>query len=117
MPLAAPGETVYVSVNVVAPMDGDRVVGNFRLEDPNGRKFGHRVWVSCMLAKPAPVSEEKAPAKPVESVDKEPPFKYAQQLTALHGMGFTDDDINKYLLLNNKGNVQRVVDWLLANTK
>ena len=109
---------MQVSVNVVMPLDGERVVGNFRLEDPNGHKFGHRVWVTCILAKEvaAPFDDHKnvASASAPEPVKE---FAYPQELASLRLMGFNDDDVNKYLLLNNNGNVQTVVEWLLTHSK
>jgi len=63
--------------------------------------------------------------KPVEQKSVEPPKstepkpssggKYAAQVEILKGMGFQDEDLNKYLLANNNGNVQRVVEWILSH--
>jgi hypothetical protein len=38
---------------------------------------------------------------------------YATQLEILKGMGFEDIELNSYLLANNEGNVERVVEWML----
>jgi len=46
-----------------------------------------------------------------------PAFQYANELVYLRSMGFVDNALNKYLLLNNKGDLQQVVQWLLANAK
>jgi len=46
-----------------------------------------------------------------------PSFPYADELSYLRAMGFVDNALNKYLLLNNKGDLQQVVQWLLANAK
>jgi len=41
---------------------------------------------------------------------------YVSKLQILHNMGFPDAELNSYLLANNEGNVQRVVDWILSHT-
>jgi len=51
------------------------------------------------------------------SVSSRSSFPYASELGYLHSMGFVDAALNRYLLLNNKGDLQRVVAWLLANAK
>jgi hypothetical protein len=40
---------------------------------------------------------------------------YATQLEILMGMGFKDAELNAYLLNNNEGNVQRVVEWIISH--
>jgi len=40
---------------------------------------------------------------------------YEHQLEILDGMGFQDRELNSYLLANNEGNVQRVVEWILTH--
>jgi len=63
-----------------------------------------------------PKTEQKQPTKPAEPNPKSPfSEKYAAQVEILKGMGFRDDDLNKYLLANNNGNVQRVVEWILSH--
>jgi next-to-BRCA1 protein 1 len=52
--------------------------------------------------------KEEVPKKPVQS-------PYAAQLEILHGMGFKDAELNAYLLGNNEGNVQRVVEWIISH--
>lgn len=44
-----------------------------------------------------------------------PAFQYPNQLVTLCGMGFKDAELNRYLLLNNQGDLQKVVAWLLNN--
>jgi hypothetical protein len=46
--------------------------------------------------------------------------RYVNECGILVSMGFTDNDLNVYLLSNSKGDVQRVVEWLVrwgANAK
>lgn len=51
-------------------------------------------------------------AKSVEKADK-----YAVQLEALKAMGWDNDELNRYLLDERDGNVQRVCLWLLEQMK
>jgi len=44
-------------------------------------------------------------------------FKYRNELASLRSMGFTDTELNKYLLNQNGGNVAKCVDWILNNSK
>jgi len=65
-------------------------------------------------ASQAPVAvPASAPAPAPAPVATEPAFVYASQLEVLHGMGFRDDSLNRYLLLNGKGDLQGAVDYLL----
>jgi len=54
-----PGNTVDVSVPLVAPAEPGRYVGYWRLRAPDGRKFGQRLWVSITVSAPASSSDEK----------------------------------------------------------
>jgi len=54
---------------------------------------------------------ERAPLASQPSA--EPAFQYAAQLQILQGMGFGDEALNRYLLLNGKGDLQAAVDHLL----
>jgi len=42
-------------------------------------------------------------------------FQYSAELDSLLAMGFPDVDLNKYLLVNNRGDVANVINWILAN--
>jgi len=70
---------------------------------------------SAPAASAAAAPAAAAPVAPVAPA--RPPFAYAGELEYLHSMGFADSALNKYLLLNNKGNLQAVVQWLLSNAK
>jgi next-to-BRCA1 protein 1 len=49
VPRASPGETVQIGVNVLAPMESQHFVGYFRLQAPQGKKFGPRFWFDFMV--------------------------------------------------------------------
>lgn len=78
---------------------------------------------SVEVAKPVEQKSVEPPKsadpKSVEPAKPEPPKlpggKYAAQVEILKGMGFQDVDLNRYLLVNNNGNVQRVVEWILSH--
>jgi len=71
----------------------------------------------------APVTDKNkldASASPLSSpldvqVPSQPASKYAEQIEVLKGMGFQDAELNAYLLANNEGNVQRVLEWILSH--
>jgi cell division septation protein DedD len=42
---------------------------------------------------------------------------YATQLAALEAMGFTNRELNAYLLDRNRGNVQAVANWLIEKMR
>jgi len=69
------------------------------------------------IPKPEPKLEEpKAEAKenlPPQKPKAQSPYEH--QLEILDGMGFQDRELNSYLLANNEGNVQRVVEWILTH--
>jgi len=56
------------------------------------------------VAAPKPVAPAPAPA---------PSGRYASELAELAWMGFVNRDLNAYLLDRNRGDVSRVVGWLL----
>jgi len=58
-------------------------------------------------AAPAPVVAAPAPASVA-------PFRYANELNELSRMGFADIELNKYLLINNNGDLQKVVEFRLT---
>jgi len=59
----------------------------------------------------APVAQPSVPAAP-----SAPRFQYSNQMATLRSMGFTSSpEIYRYLLLNNNGDVQKVVDHLLTH--
>jgi len=60
----------------------------------------------------APVMEATPEEKPKVVA---PTFQYSNQLATLRSMGFKDPELCRYLLLNNQGDLQKVVQWLLAN--
>jgi outer membrane biosynthesis protein TonB len=69
-------------------------------------------------APPAPeASKPSVPPAPAPSAPPAPAtaFRFQAELERLLGMGFNDANLCKFLLLKNNGNMQVVVDWLLAN--
>lgn len=150
VPCATPGHIVHLSIDIVVPSKPGRFRGTFRLQTPDGLRFGPRIWID-LIAKakaaaspvkapapapvvPAPMPKPSAPpAEPVEGksapsypvVPSSPlakpvipapaPEPYATELASLHSMGFSDRELNRYLLSNNKGDVTKVISWLLGN--
>jgi len=56
-----------------------------------------------------PLDTPKSPAKFVS--------KWPIQMTALHNMGFDNEELNEFLLDKEKGNVQTVCNWLLEKMR
>jgi len=78
--------------------------------------------------KPSPVDNKQASEKSVPTskkiekpsqVDNKqtsgPALKYRAEIENLKGMGFEDAELNAYLLANNDGDVQKVVEWILSH--
>jgi len=63
--------------------------------------------------KPAVVETKATPAAPKEVPFAGDAHPMVIQLRALHNMGFTNLELNTYLLQQNNGNVQKVCDFLL----
>jgi len=80
-------------------------------------------------AAPTPAADSKespapqAPAQPAAASGSSMPAgqplaeKYAVQLAALESMGFTNRDLNIYMLERHMGNVQQVANWLLEKMR
>jgi hypothetical protein len=69
-----------------------------------------------VAAAPAPSAPAAVPSAPaaLSALVSRPSFPYSDELSYLRAMGFVDNALNKYLLLNNKGDLQQVVQWLLG---
>jgi len=65
---------------------------------------------------PKKVSEPKKD-EPKKTEPPKPPTKWINELSQLKSMGFTDTELNSYLLGSNAGDVQKVVAWLISNAK
>ena len=162
-----------VAIDIQVPNEIGRFRATFRLQTPDGIRFGPRIWIDLVVPEPtpavvepsAPVAEVEAapaavveapkasapvaasasspaPAPVVQSAESKqreeealasvyaeshsaavaaesrrcPAFQYPDQLVTLRSMGFKDAELCRYLLLNNQGDVQKVVAWLLNNT-
>jgi hypothetical protein len=165
VPFAGPGDVVHIAIDIVVPEEAGRFRGTFRLQTPDGLKFGDRLWIDvtaedeaqtskkaepaaeepAKAAAPAPASASVQPAAPVpvalpvaqpviavpvpsapasdskqaeeeQAAARGPRFQYANELATLRSMGFSDVELCRYLLLNNQGDVTKVVSWLLNNT-
>jgi hypothetical protein len=139
VPSAAPGHVVHIEIDIVVPEEAGRYRATFRLQSPSGHRFGPRIWLDITVKNEGKSEEKKydkaaqdmnnnaapaaaaaaaaiiaPPAAPKPVLD--PEFKYAAQLQRLLDMGFSDIDLNKYLLNNNAGDEQKVVQWILANS-
>lgn len=69
---------------------------------------------STAAAPEASAPADNKPAAAVVAGDVPADFPYGVQLRLLNSMGFTNDDkLLQYLLLNHKGNLQEVVEFLL----
>lgn len=109
---AKPAERVEVSALLKAPETPGRYVTYFRLSDKDRNLFGPRIWVDVKVIEPRPAKEEEhvEPPQPVPSAPADP---YAEQVSKLKSMGFSNEILNRYLLEKNNGDVQRVVNWFL----
>lgn len=141
VPIAQPGETVEVKANLT-PIDASRkrVAGKFFLSTAEGVKFGPLLWACALIdadtsapAAAAAAAVVEAPAAPV--VEKMPQasappavvvvevkrvsipenYPYTVQLKEVEDIfGAERRETFLELLMSSKGNVQQVVDWLLA---
>jgi next to BRCA1 gene 1 protein len=140
VPPAGPGESVDISVPLVAPSLPGRHVGYFRLVTPAGVRFGHRIWAdlfvdnsnaASIVTTPAPVavSAQSTPAtivppptlpSPPETVPSEVVpagvAKWNDQLVQMAEMGFFDISSNIAALEAHSGNVGRAVNALLGGS-
>lgn len=116
-------EVDVVADGLVAPTAPGEYTTFWRMALPDGlEKFGQRIRFQFQVQeKPDESSSSTSSfeevgttpsAPPVDSIgDKAGP--YAAQLTELHSMGFTDDQLNVKLLTKWNGNLVRVVNKLL----
>ena len=131
---AEAGETVDLSIEMVAPRERGRYCGYYRLT-VGGKRFGARLWVDIITTVPtspvtptmpspfpsaaastsSAVTETETVAKETEAevkvnfIDVGPHYKWATQLETCRDMGMFDDAATMRLLKKYRGNVQRVV--------
>jgi len=65
-------------------------------------------------ATPAPGAATPS-AKPQPQQPSTPASKWATQLAELASMGFTNADVNTFLLDKHQGDLRRVINWLVEN--
>lgn len=121
VPVVQVGESSDIVVEMKAPAKPGKYMSYWRLCDPNGAPFGHRVWVDLevyepaprVVAPPAPVVAP-APAVPAPPAPAPPAFRYQSALDQLRFMGFIDTERNKHLLLRFHGDVTLVIQEILG---
>ena len=143
VPIAQPGETVEIKATLT-PVDAirKRVAGKFFLATAEGAKFGPLLWACALIdaetsapaaararaaiaapaaasAPPAPVIEkvQRVAAPEVKRVSIPENYPYVAQLKEIEDIfGAERRDTFLELLMTAKGNVQQVVDWVLAES-
>jgi len=96
-----PGEEIDVSVNMIAPSGAGSYTGYWKLADASGRKFGPRVRVLIKVVDSSSSSDEGSPSP------------WAEMMTQLESMGFTNKALNVKLLVKTRGNMDKVIKKLL----
>merc|ERR1711991_913288 len=116
---AEAGETVDLSIEMVAPRERGRYCGYYRLT-VGGKRFGTRLWVDIITTVPtSPAASTSSAVTETETeteaevkvnfIDVGPHYKWATQLETCRDMGMFDDAATMRLLKKYRGNVQRVV--------
>jgi hypothetical protein len=111
-PAPAPAPTVDVKVEAVAPKP---TVDVKVVEQPKPAAAvpAPSKVPEPVQAKPAPAVAAPTPVKPAPAAAPHP--KYQRELDELSAMGFKDSELNLYLLNTNRGDVSRVINWLITN--
>ena len=133
-PAVARPEPVAVALPVAAPVSASAVAAPVRVAAPEraaaaaeSKQAEEEAALAAELAAvhiaavsaagPAAGSGSSSAPAPISVSSSAPSFAYSNQLAVLRGMGFADRELCKYLLLNNRGDLEKVVTWLLANAK
>jgi len=146
VPNVNPGEEIDLAVDMTSPSKPGRYVSYWRLSQPDGGRFGQRVWVDVF------VTGESTPVKPTEVtsapstqtssnsmevdtpvvvnpppvVPSAPPVvpsappatpEYPPKVAQLLEMGFSDPDRILAFLKKNNDDIMRTVQDLLNNSK
>jgi len=131
VPALPPGQDVDVVVDMVAPTKAGRYVSYWRLAQPNGERFGQRVWVDIVVEpkKSTETVEESTPETIEESVPEtmqvSPPSQeesnlfenLEQNVNELINLGFSDSGLIKALLEINENNLEKTMEDLFNLTK
>jgi len=141
VPCVAPGQEVDVAVDMKVPSKPGRYVGYWRLGQPDGTRFGQRVWVDVIGVKPEELNTQVSstievsaiPCLPLENMEieiKEDPVpEFVEQVPEVSipvnkpsispeaqqivDMGFTDVDLVQQLLIKNNNNMINTIQDLL----
>jgi len=125
-----PGDSVMLSVTMVAPAIPGRYNSYWRLCTKENVPFGHRMWAIIhsikkleVLPKKPDVITTKPPevvAKPADLTPKQVQLATDQmavwqdKLAELNSMGFSNTELNIQLLTKNSGNMVQTVQQLLG---
>jgi len=91
VPALKPFEEVNLSVNMTCPKIAGKYVGYWRLTQPNGTRFGQRIWCEIVVDEP----------------------HYSVEVHQLLDMGFEDPANLEILLIAHNNNVGQVLQFLL----
>jgi len=123
------GSEIDISVNMVAPQQPGRYVGFWRLSNPDGRKFGQRIWVKVDVVSSSTSSSDEEETRSLEKLEDEiaasfveikdekadkPKPTMAEMLRQLKELGFTEVGKNISLLKKHDGNINAVITELIA---
>jgi len=133
---AAPGQELDVAVDMVTPAKPGRYVTYWRLVQPDGLRFGQRLWTDIIVVPqekeqpketpketpaPVPVEQQKmdvelpstpTPAAPFLPNEVEP-GTHSRQMQQLLDMGFHNKELNQALLQKHDNNLILVLQELL----
>lgn len=111
------GSSVTIAVEMEVPQQEGRHMSFWRMQDPSGRFFGHRIWTGIIATPKEEVVPAPVPPKTAIEAPAPPPIdpndKYATELQKLENMGFCNRELNRNLLNANNGNVSATIDQLL----
>lgn len=124
VPAVAAGETVNITLELTAPNTPGRHVSYWRLVDPEGTRFGHRVWADVMVhaveeeevatttsASTAAAAEETTDAAAAVADDETP---FAAQRDQLMAMGF-DREVVLNALAATSGDAAAAFELMINN--
>jgi len=122
LPEVPSNERCLINMIVNVPEKAGRYITYFRLQSPQGNRFGPRFWLDFFVPEQEPVVEQKVvepvavPETPAV-VDKDfarSLHKWGNALMELKDMGLGEDaSLNIFLLEKFRGDVARVVNWYL----
>jgi len=107
------GETIDIVVDMIAPTNVGHYTSHWRLASPDGKKFGHRIWVDIKVDNVKQPEQVKVVNNNSVAIAPKEVSPEEKALASLAELGFTNKQLNLELIKKHNGDLVAIVTALL----